>query len=270
MDHPQCIDWKIPLRHWTDLSEYDRQRYHELRLFFKQQQKDSLRGRKSSPFSHEITTILTFIDQSTPGRDSRCIMCGLGCGGPFICANTQQLKHLLGRCKSSINTSFQQIGYGVLRNREKSRDALWAIVPDLRADSAAIRQWTVRCANESCSACFFSTFTARGLPQMMWEDFADEKRNVRTLQPIPWLGKKVTFETPKVEEKEEARFDEGELGFAESFSVDFLAGFDAEMEMEMERESNSFESLCESKEGMGNQGGGIKRSKSLDLEFGFQ
>jgi hypothetical protein len=277
----------VPVRHWTELSEYDRQRYSELRVFFRQQQKDFLRDRKSSPFGGEIVTILAFIDQSTPGRDSRCIMCGLGCAGPFLCVNTQRLKHLLGRCKSSINTSFQQIGYGVLRNRAKGRDALWAIIPELRADPGAVRQWTVRSATDSCVACFFSPFAARALPSVVQEDFIEEKKNVKPPAPEPaqWaapLAPKVTFEQQGlIQKRPGARLgfdfafgfgaagsdgeDDSGMAFPEfpaSFSVDFLSGFDGAAE----READTLGGFAESNPAADQP---VPRSQSVNFGFRF-
>jgi hypothetical protein len=164
IDSSLPIDAKLPLRPWSSLTEYDRHRYNELRIFFRQQQKEHLRERKSAPFVNEIISILAYVDQPTPGRDSRCIVCGIAAAGGFVCVNTQQLKRLIGRCKSSVNSGFQQISYDVVRNRAKARDALWAIVPDVRADAGSLRQWTVRCATDSSPICFYALYVAPVLP----------------------------------------------------------------------------------------------------------
>jgi hypothetical protein len=107
---------------------------------------------------------IAYVNQPTPGRDSRCVICGIAAAGGFVCVNTQQLKRLIGRCKSSVNSGFQQISYDVVRNRAKARDALWAIVPDVRADAGSLRQWTVRCATDSSPICFYSLYVAPVLP----------------------------------------------------------------------------------------------------------
>jgi hypothetical protein len=159
MESALSLDSKVPLRHWLELSDYDRHRYNELRLFFRQQQKDCLRERRTSPFPGEITSILAFTDQPTPGRDSRCIVAGIACLGPDIAVNTQQFKHLVGRCKSSIDGGFQQIGYDVVRNRAAARERIARIIPALRVES--VRQWTVRCASDDASACFYSASLRR-------------------------------------------------------------------------------------------------------------
>jgi hypothetical protein len=282
MEPAHTFDWKSPARHWGELTEHDRQRYNELRLFFRQQQKEFLRARKSSPFAGEIVTVLSYIDQPTPGRDSRCIMCGIACGGPLLCVNAQQLKHLVGRCKSSINTCFQQIGYGVLRNREKGREAIWAIIPELRSDPGAIRQWTVRCANETCAACFCSSFAPRSLPEVSPEDFTEEKKPARQPQPVPWSAHqpaRVTFEPPRPAPRPTTQWaefgfgtvaNEGEGGvegfqdFPPSFSVDFLSGIEPEQDVG----PDPLASFFEPKPGPHQQP--LPRSQSVDPGFRFQ
>jgi hypothetical protein len=268
MEPAHASDWKVPARHWTELSEYDRQRYTELRVFFRQQQKDYLRERKSSPFSGEIVTIINFVDQPTAGRDKRCILCGIGCGGPLLAVNTQQLKHLVGRCKSSINTSFQQIGYGVLKNRTKGKEAIWAIVPELRAEPGAIRKWTVRCASDSCNACFCSSFTPRSLPQMLPEDFVEEKRTTKPPppDPVPWVAPmtpRVTFEPPRFDFRFGTIASDGE-DFPSSFSVDFLSGLDPGTEAQ----PDPFATFFEQKPNPTQQT--LPRSQSVNLGFRFQ
>jgi hypothetical protein len=271
-------DLKVPLRQWSELTDHDRQRYHELRLFFRQQQKDFLRERRASPFAGEIVAILSYIDRCPTGRDCRSIICGISCGGPLICVNTQQLKHLLGRCKSSINSCFQQIGYDVLRNRAKGRDAILAIIPAFRNDPGSIRQWTVRCATDACQSCFCSAFTPAALPAIAPGDFGDEKKPSKTIiaqpvvpAPAP-VAAPLAIELPK---RLPLRFDFG-LGARESdsddqgltfpelpwsFSVDMLTGLDGPAK------DDTLGGFFEEKKPAGNRA--LPRSESVNWGFVF-
>jgi hypothetical protein len=244
------------MRQWAELGDYDRQRYHELRFFFRQQQKDLMRDRRVAPFSGELATILSYVDHAPAGRDKRCIVCGIACGGPVICVNAQQLKHLIGRCKSSINSGFQQLGYEVMRDRAAGRDAIFAIIPELRADPGAIRQWTVRCANDGCQLCFCSAFTPPGLPPI------HAGRAPARPPPAPPAIPQVTIELPTPT----LRFDfgfgaiesDGELAVPDlpiSLSVDALSGLDGPGGA-----ADVFGELFEEKEKDGNQA--IPRSHS--------
>jgi hypothetical protein len=218
---------KVPTRQWSELTEQDRQRYQELCLFFRQQQRDLLRERRASPFAGEIVAVLSYIDQLPTGRDQRSIVCGIACGGPVVCVNIQQLKHLLGRCKSSINSCFQQAGYEVLRNRVKGRDVILAVIPALRADPSSLRQWTVRCTTEACHSCFCSAFAPAGLPAIAAGDFVEERRAA----PAPAAPRAAAERPPlRFDLGFAARDNDAEgLAFPElqwSFSVDVLSGLD--------------------------------------------
>jgi hypothetical protein len=246
-------DFKVPLRQWSELGEYDRQRYHELRLFFKQQQKDFVRECRPAPFSAELMAILSYIDHQRAGRDQRCIVCGIACGGPLVCVNAQQLKHLVGRCKSSINNGFQQIGYEVMRDRIVGRDAILAMIPELHADPPAIRQWTVRYATESCQLCFCSVLTPPAL--------AIHAREAARPQVRP-KAQRVPIELPKPTFDIGIEGNDGEMGFPDfgmSWSVDTLSELDGP-----DRDGDGF---CEEKKIGENQA--MPRSQSGIMAFRF-
>jgi hypothetical protein len=70
----------------------------------------------------------------------RCIATGLCLSGPVVCINTRQLKKFLNRCKSSINGSFQQLGYIAVRTKSKARNCCVAALPALASDQTVLRQ----------------------------------------------------------------------------------------------------------------------------------
>lgn len=241
MDPDFPLDPKVPVRHWTDLSESDKQRYRDLKIFFRQQQKEHLKEHMTTPFASEIISILQYVDQDTPGRDDRCIVAGIAFAGPFICVNTQQLKNLVCRCKSSINSGFQQIGYDAIRNKTKAREAILAIIPTLRLEPVCIRQWTVRCAGRASFACFVSRWIPEALPEILQEDFYEEKRATRPTVSNELLQQMFRFKPAPLEVRqvEDGGFDEEDeeeppnkksmtLGdeFQSSLSMDFLAGYE--------------------------------------------
>jgi hypothetical protein len=95
--------------------------------------------------------LLAFVERSPAGVEGRLLV-GVAFAGPYICVNTRQLKLLVSRCKSSINGSFQQLGYTSMR--AKSGELLGGILPSLAKEAAALRQWTVRCTSEAARFCF--------------------------------------------------------------------------------------------------------------------
>jgi hypothetical protein len=140
------------------LCESDRRRLFELWIWLQPKMKAAapISPRRPHRFDEEISAIIAFTNQPTPGRGARCLAAGVACQGPHVCVNTNRLKHFIGRCKSSINYGFQQLGYDVVRNRSEAFDSLCAIVPEMRSDPASFRQWTVRCATEMNRWCFVS------------------------------------------------------------------------------------------------------------------
>jgi hypothetical protein len=249
------MDSKVPLRHWLELSDYDRHRYNELRLFFRQQQKDCLRERRTSPFLVEITSILAFTDQRTPGRDSRCIVAGIGCSGAHIVVNTQQFKHLVGRCKSSINGGFQQIGYDVVRNRNAARERITHIIPALRVES--LRQWTVRCAGDDASVCFYSAAVPTELVTPIDDGLIPTElpgRQVIVAEPIRAVA-------PQRPRPAFEFADDGEGWFGEmqsSFSVGFLADLEKTFDLKFGHAGTEW-----------NPNGEMQRSQSVDIRLRF-
>ena len=123
-----------------------------------------------------MTTILQFLEQSESGREWRCILAGVAFAGPFICVNTRQLKNFLGRCKSSINGSFQQLGYVAVRTKSKAKSCVLSVIPSLANDPNLLRQWTVRCASDDAHFCFVSKFQPHPMPTITPEDLNEERK----------------------------------------------------------------------------------------------
>jgi hypothetical protein len=72
--------------------------------------------------------VLKFLEYSESHREERCILAGIAFAGPFICVNTRLLKSFLGRCKSSINGGFQQMGYVAIKTKTKARGCVAAVL----------------------------------------------------------------------------------------------------------------------------------------------
>lgn len=174
------LDLKVPRNHWTALSREDQASFMQLHLHFIRQQKEHLKDRRNNTFFTDIQCLLQFIEYSPLRKDDRAICVGLACSGPFVCVNTQQIKIILGRCKSSINNSFQLIGYEAVKTKGKSRDAILAIIPALQNEQNTLRKWTVRCASETSTCCFVSRFQMVDLPFISDDDLYDEKKSVRS------------------------------------------------------------------------------------------
>jgi hypothetical protein len=134
-------------RAWTALSHSDKDRYVQLRAQFIaafQESKSKGKALSDSTFRQEVQAVVDFTGYSELHREERSIVAGLACGGHSLAINNRELKKLLGRCKSSINGSFQRMGYSVVTACAKARECVLSLLPSLHKDAGALRQWTVR------------------------------------------------------------------------------------------------------------------------------
>ena len=126
------------------MCEDDKQAFRQLHKNFAQKQSSVKEDRHVATFSQEIQSIINFIERRFDGKEARAINAGFSFNGTFICINTRQLKNFISRCKSSINSSLQQLGYTSLKNKAKSHECLVSCLPCLANDHETARQWTVR------------------------------------------------------------------------------------------------------------------------------
>jgi len=163
---------------WNRLSLEDQRDYTKLKEYFLRSANLSGKDRRTVTFSKELASILRFIEKDSVKRELRSIIAGVCFAGPFICVNTRQLKSFLGRCKSSINGSFQQIGYVAIRTKMKSRNCVLSLLSSLNSDPSSLRQWTVRYASSSAEVCFLSPYPVSSLPTISDEDLFDDKPTI--------------------------------------------------------------------------------------------
>ncbi|KAH0792701.1 hypothetical protein GPJ56_003324 [Histomonas meleagridis] len=167
----------LPSQFWNALSRDDQEEFIRLRTSFHNGQKISSKDRRIVTFSKELNIVLRFLERSEQNQEARCILTGICFVGPIICVNNRQLKAFLSRCKSSINGSFQQLGYVALKTKSKARNCVISALPMLQSHPNILKQWTVRCASDKTKFCFVSSFTNVQMPEILDEDLYDEKQN---------------------------------------------------------------------------------------------
>lgn len=187
------------------LVEEDRIAFHHLGNSFNQKLRSVKDDRHTSSFTHEIQSIINFVERRFEERDSRAINAGFVFFGAYICVNTRQLKKFISRCKSSINSGLQQLGYTAIKNRSKTHEYLINIIPTLSNDMETARQWTVR-----------YNPTQKGYPFIL-------KRVSHVVHPIPIIKKCSPLVMPQISlHKHEGQSQpENEWGFETgNFSLD--------------------------------------------------
>jgi hypothetical protein len=90
--------------------------------------------------------ILEEIREFCEGPDSwrRCLACGICWGGDFMATNTQQMKFIIGKSKSSINGVFAKMGLDISSGRDSDVTELVTRIPYLKGRLQEVRQWTIR------------------------------------------------------------------------------------------------------------------------------
>jgi hypothetical protein len=167
-------------RSWSHLSAEDKQNYLNLRAQSVLQSRPHQKDRNPVVFRNEVRSIIDFIDSSPANREHRAIICGLVVRDPFILVNNRQLKHVIGRCKSSINGSFQQIGYLAVKTKDKARECTKLLIPSLATDPGQLKLWTVR----------FNRFVnapgpaVPGLPLVTAEDLCEDSKRTEICDPV--------------------------------------------------------------------------------------
>jgi hypothetical protein len=118
----------------------------------------------------ELLLVLSYLERSADNMEARAILAGICFVGPAVCVNTRQLKSLLGRCKSSINGCFKQLGFVAVRTKAKARGFIAAALTSLKDRPEMIRQWTVRWTSAASQFCFLSSFPRENLPAINASD----------------------------------------------------------------------------------------------------
>lgn len=126
------------------LSDEDKKTYICLRGAFSQPSCKNRRNKSSETFNEIVKALKAFVVQNNSGDVDRALVCGICFLGEAIAINTRQLRLLISKCKSSINGSFQALGYGTVPSGSDCTAALIRFFPFLKDNFSELRQWTIR------------------------------------------------------------------------------------------------------------------------------
>jgi hypothetical protein len=127
------------------LSSTDAHEYQSLRAGFHDGQAKSKKGERLDTFMDQLKQIRHFIER-TDDRDTwkRSLVCGIFFLADGFALNIQQLRILLGRCKSSINGSLQQLGCSAEISSQSAHPDLLVKIPPSYRDVNELKKWTIR------------------------------------------------------------------------------------------------------------------------------
>lgn len=130
---------------WWLLGDADKQQYQYLRTYFLNDTESCQRNRRISTFADHIQLIKSYCVRNDGSDNIRGIVCGiLWLEDNGIAINTRQLGCLMSKCKSSINGSFQILGYKETMARRSASDLVAKSLSVIRDNRNELRKWTVR------------------------------------------------------------------------------------------------------------------------------
>jgi hypothetical protein len=116
------------------LSPEDQQEYITIRSQFENAIAQSHRGERVDVFMQRLKVIRSSIEREPSPQWKQLIVCGVLFLSSTLAINIQQLRILLGKCKSSINVSLQQIGSVSKPSTNEIDQEIATFVPQLRED----------------------------------------------------------------------------------------------------------------------------------------
>lgn len=129
------------------LTDQDQETLKQLQSALSSTGSRNLRGKQLKTFSDMINIIQKFCIRGDAYDWRRCFVCGICWLNNGIAINNRRFGCLLGKCKSSINGSFQQLGYTTAPSRSESYDSIVEAIPILKNDMPSLREWTLRIRN---------------------------------------------------------------------------------------------------------------------------
>lgn len=131
-------------QNWKLLNNADLRSYFDLQMQFQQETSKSPKGKRLDSFTEKLNKIRDFIEKGDGDDWKRSIVCGIFFGElpNFLAIQIQQLKMLVGKCKSSINGSFQQLGY--VAQPQLDQEILLKKIPFQFRKVTDFKKWSIR------------------------------------------------------------------------------------------------------------------------------
>jgi hypothetical protein len=133
-------------KYWELLTPEDQAAYLSLQHILANPGRSTRRQKGVHAFAEVLEQVKSFVAMKDDTDWKRSIVCGLYCSNldSSIALNTRQLRLLISKCKSSINSSFQLLGYRIIASGNDCAAVVLNYFPILRENFADFRQWTVR------------------------------------------------------------------------------------------------------------------------------
>jgi hypothetical protein len=175
--------------HWHLLSSNDAQEYIRLANQFHATPGKSRKGARIESFSHSLNKIRRFIESDDEDHWKRSLACGIFFLPDCLALNIQQLCILIGKCKSSINGSLQQMGYTAQPQSPGLETSFLAQLPGQYREMNELKNWTIRRKPQSGGPFVVPVPTNLSATNTVVEKPIDGQINPRMPCPVKWRYK---------------------------------------------------------------------------------
>lgn len=134
-EQPNYFNW---------LSPEDQKMYIELQNIVGSNENRYNRNRRLVKTKESFDSIRKYCEHDKDDAWKRYLVCGICWHDDYIAINTKQLKHLISKCKSSINDVLAKMGYETLLKKDNDTTFLIKKIPYLGENTKEYRQWTIR------------------------------------------------------------------------------------------------------------------------------
>ena len=170
---------QIPF-HWQLLNGSDIEEYFRIRSSLQTESGKSRKGERRETFINALHIIRNFIEKGDSNDWKRGVVCGIVFLEKTIAINIQQLRLLLGKCKSSINGSLQQLGFSSLPPGREMFEEFLRKVPCFQKESTELKKWTLR----ECGKCLFNH-------SMSFQNLSSQNLSKVFICPLPMVNRRV-------------------------------------------------------------------------------
>lgn len=123
-----------------DVEEYLRLRHK----YSDEMTKKSRKGERLDSFVAKLKEIRMFIEKGDNDDWKRSLVCGIIFLEKSLAINIFHFRILLGKCKSSINGSLQQLGYVAIPSGRDFGQEILMKIPLFKKDPGELKKWTIR------------------------------------------------------------------------------------------------------------------------------
>lgn len=193
---------KLFPNHWEMLSEDEKRDYQSLQKSVSSSANRNRRNKSAETFNEMLISIKNYVMRDDGGETRRALVCGLFWVTCFVVVNTKQICVLTGRSKSSINSSFQALGYQSPPDCVDTTNIIINCFSNFKNNYNELRQWTVRALSSDVQKAMQSSIPLPIYHQNQKQGDSESQKGISQLQTpsYPPLTSLTEYSVPKTDD----------------------------------------------------------------------